>query len=75
MLAAAVRRGLRAPLLIGDLPFGSYEASDEQAIATAHRFVKEAGLRRRQARGRRPVGPAGAGDRARRACRSWATSA
>jgi 3-methyl-2-oxobutanoate hydroxymethyltransferase len=43
MLAAAVRRGLRAPLLIGDLPFGSYEASDEQAIATAHRFVKEAG--------------------------------
>jgi 3-methyl-2-oxobutanoate hydroxymethyltransferase len=43
MLAAAVRRGLRAPLLVGDLPFGSYEASDAQAIATAHRFVKEAG--------------------------------
>jgi len=43
MLASAVRRGLRTPLLIGDLPFGSYEASDEQAIATAHRFVKEAG--------------------------------
>ena len=43
MLAAAVRRGLSAPLLIGDLPFGSYEASDEQAISTAHRFVKEAG--------------------------------
>jgi 3-methyl-2-oxobutanoate hydroxymethyltransferase len=43
MLAAAVRRGLSTPLLVGDLPFGSYEASDEQAIATAHRFVKEAG--------------------------------
>jgi 3-methyl-2-oxobutanoate hydroxymethyltransferase len=43
MLAAAVRRGLRTPLLIGDLPFGSYEASDEQAIRTAQRFVKEAG--------------------------------
>ena len=43
ILAAAVRRGLRTPLLVGDLPFGSYEASDEQAIATAHRFVKEAG--------------------------------
>jgi 3-methyl-2-oxobutanoate hydroxymethyltransferase len=43
MLAAAVRRGLRTPLLVGDLPFGSYEASDEQAIGTAHRFVKEAG--------------------------------
>jgi 3-methyl-2-oxobutanoate hydroxymethyltransferase len=44
MLAAAVRRGLRTPLLVGDLPFGSYEASDAQAIATAHRFVKEAGV-------------------------------
>src|SRR3954462_13398662 len=43
MLAAAVRRGLRAPLLVGDLLFGSYEASDAQAIGTAHRFVKEAG--------------------------------
>jgi 3-methyl-2-oxobutanoate hydroxymethyltransferase len=43
MLAAAVRRGLHTPLLVGDLPFGSYEASDEQAIATAQRFVKEAG--------------------------------
>jgi 3-methyl-2-oxobutanoate hydroxymethyltransferase len=43
MLAAAARRGLRTPLLIGDLPFGSYEASNEQAIATAQRFIKEAG--------------------------------
>src|SRR2546426_5447335 len=29
--------------MISALPFGSYEASDEQAIATAQRFVKEAG--------------------------------
>ncbi len=43
MLAAAARRGLRTPLLVGDLPFGSYEASDEQAIRTAQRFIKEAG--------------------------------
>ena len=43
MLASAVRRGLRAPLLVGDLPFGSYESSDELAIATAQRFIKEAG--------------------------------
>jgi 3-methyl-2-oxobutanoate hydroxymethyltransferase len=43
MLAAAARRGLQTPLLVGDLPFGSYEASDEQAVATAQRFVKEAG--------------------------------
>src|SRR5204863_9748943 len=43
MLASAVRRGLDTPFLVGDLPFGSYEASDEQAITTAQRFVKEAG--------------------------------
>jgi 3-methyl-2-oxobutanoate hydroxymethyltransferase len=43
MLTRAVRRGLKAPLLVGDLPFGSYEASDAQAVETAQRFVKEAG--------------------------------
>jgi 3-methyl-2-oxobutanoate hydroxymethyltransferase len=43
MLSAAVRRGLKTPLLIGDMPFGSYEASDELAIANAQRFIKEAG--------------------------------
>jgi 3-methyl-2-oxobutanoate hydroxymethyltransferase len=43
MLTKAVRRGLRTPLLVGDLPFGSYEASDALAVATAQRFVKEAG--------------------------------
>jgi 3-methyl-2-oxobutanoate hydroxymethyltransferase len=43
MLSAAVRRGLKTPFMVSDLPFGSYEASDAQAIATAQRFVKEAG--------------------------------
>ncbi|WP_460798177.1 3-methyl-2-oxobutanoate hydroxymethyltransferase [Microbacterium sp. GXF0217] len=43
MLAKAARRGLDRALLVADLPFGSYEASDEIAIATAQRFVKEAG--------------------------------
>jgi 3-methyl-2-oxobutanoate hydroxymethyltransferase len=43
ILAAAVRRGLSTPLLVGDLPFGSYEVSDEEAIRSAQRFVKEAG--------------------------------
>jgi 3-methyl-2-oxobutanoate hydroxymethyltransferase len=43
VLAAAVRRGLTTPLLIGDLPFGTYEVSNEQAISSAQRYVKEAG--------------------------------
>src|SRR6476619_2702765 len=42
-MAAAVRRGLDTPLLIGDLPFGSYERSNEHAIDNAQRFVREAG--------------------------------
>src|SRR5918994_687450 len=43
MLAQAVRRGLTTPLMIGDMPFGSYEASNEEAIRNAQRFIKEAG--------------------------------
>src|SRR3954462_5340665 len=37
VLAKAARRGLRTPFLIADLPFGTYEVSDEQAITTAMR--------------------------------------
>jgi 3-methyl-2-oxobutanoate hydroxymethyltransferase len=43
VLAAAVRRGLTTPLLVGDLPFGTYETSNQQAITSAQRYVKEAG--------------------------------
>jgi 3-methyl-2-oxobutanoate hydroxymethyltransferase len=43
MLGKAVRRGLRTPLMIGDMPMGSYEASDELAITSAQRLVKETG--------------------------------
>src|SRR6478752_57386 len=43
VLARAVRRGLRTPFMVGDLPFGSYEVSDEQAVQTAFRFYKAQG--------------------------------
>jgi len=43
VMTAAVRRGLRTPLLVGDLPFGSYEESDEQAVRTAQQLVKDGG--------------------------------
>jgi 3-methyl-2-oxobutanoate hydroxymethyltransferase len=43
VLTRAVTRGARRPLVVGDMPFGSYQISDEEAIANAIRFVKEAG--------------------------------
>lgn len=42
-MAQAVRRGAPDKFLVGDLPKGSYEASDEVAVANAMRFIKEAG--------------------------------
>jgi len=41
VLGKAVRRGLKTPLMIGDMPMGSYEASDELAITNAQRLIKE----------------------------------
>jgi 3-methyl-2-oxobutanoate hydroxymethyltransferase len=40
-LTRTVSRQIRRPLVVGDLPFGSYEVSDEDAVRTAIRFVKE----------------------------------
>ncbi len=39
MLTHAVRRGLTSPLLVGDLPFGTYEDSPEQAVETSRSFI------------------------------------
>jgi len=43
MLASSVRRGAPDKFIVGDMPKGSYEASDELAINNAMRFCKEAG--------------------------------
>jgi 3-methyl-2-oxobutanoate hydroxymethyltransferase len=42
-LVRAVTRSVRRALVVADLPFGSYQASPEQAFSTAVRFMKEAG--------------------------------
>jgi 3-methyl-2-oxobutanoate hydroxymethyltransferase len=43
VLTRAVTRGARRPLVIADMPFGSFQVSDEDAMRNAIRFVKEAG--------------------------------
>jgi 3-methyl-2-oxobutanoate hydroxymethyltransferase len=55
--AKAVRRGARSALLIGDLPFMSYQASVEDAVRNAGRFVQEAGMEAVKLEGGRAVVP------------------
>jgi len=43
MLTRAVTRGARRPLVVADMPFGSFQISDASALEHAIRFVKEAG--------------------------------
>jgi 3-methyl-2-oxobutanoate hydroxymethyltransferase len=43
VLTRAVTRGASRPLVIADMPFGSFQVSDEDAVRNAIRFVKEAG--------------------------------
>jgi 3-methyl-2-oxobutanoate hydroxymethyltransferase len=43
MLTRAVTRGAKRPIVVSDMPFGSFQVSDEAAVANAVRFVKEAG--------------------------------
>lgn len=56
LTAAAVRGSSRA-MVLGDLPFGSYQSSPEQALETATRFLKEAGAHGVKLEGGRRVAP------------------
>ena len=54
-LARAVVRSTERALIVGDLPFGSYQAGPDQALATAIRFMKEAGVQAVKLEGGRQV--------------------
>ncbi len=56
-LARAVVRATKRALVVADLPFGSYEASPDQALATAVRFMKEAGAHAVKLEGGQAVTP------------------
>lgn len=43
MATRAVRRGVRRALVVADMPFGTYQTNQDDAMRTALRFVKEAG--------------------------------
>jgi 3-methyl-2-oxobutanoate hydroxymethyltransferase len=43
LLTRTVSRQARRPVVVGDMPFGSYQVSDEEAVRNAIRFVKEGG--------------------------------
>ncbi len=55
--AKAVRRGARTPLLVGDLPFMSYQVGPEDALRSAGRFLQEAGMDAVKLEGGRTVVP------------------
>jgi 3-methyl-2-oxobutanoate hydroxymethyltransferase len=43
-MAAAVSRGATRPVLVGDMPFGSYQTGTQDALRNAARFLKEGGM-------------------------------
>jgi 3-methyl-2-oxobutanoate hydroxymethyltransferase len=56
-LTAAVVRGSQRAMVVADLPFGSYQASTGEALATATRFLKETGAHAVKLEGGRRVLP------------------
>lgn len=56
-LTRAVARSAQRALVVGDLPFGSYQASPEQGYLTAVRFMKEAGAHAVKLEGGEEVAP------------------
>ena len=65
-LVRAVVRATRRALVVGDLPFGSYEEGPTQALRTAVRFMKEGGCHAVKLEGGRRVRRADRGDHRRR---------
>lgn len=56
-LTRAVVRSTSRALIVGDLPFGSYQLGPEQGLGTAIRFMKEAGVQAVKLEGGLPVVP------------------
>ena len=56
-LARAVVRSTKRAMVVADLPFGSYESSPKQALATATRFMKESGVQAVKLEGGERVAP------------------
>src|SRR6188472_2760006 len=56
-LTRAVSRSVKRSLVVGDLPFGSYQRSPEQAYDTAVRFMKEGGAHCVKLEGGREMAP------------------
>src|SRR6202012_3208871 len=56
-LVRGVVRGAKRALVVGDLPFGSYQASPQQALETASRFMKEGGAQAIKLEGGQRVAP------------------
>jgi 3-methyl-2-oxobutanoate hydroxymethyltransferase len=44
VFARAVRRGAKRALVVGDMPFGSYHTSEDKALESAVRYIKEGGV-------------------------------